>query len=61
MKFLDVYYKYRKGQNQTKSLLNNKLMLYVADFIDKCISNSRYGDLNLIEKLLTKNYRRFPK
>jgi hypothetical protein len=42
LKLVDIYYKNKKLQNQTKSLLNNKLMLFVADYIDKCINNTKF-------------------
>lgn len=42
LKLVDIYYKNKKLQNQTKSLLNNKLILFIADYIDKCINSSKF-------------------
>jgi len=60
-KMLDSYYGYRKNQSQTKELLSSKLMLFVADSIDRNVSNSHFNNLNLVKIILTKTYRRFPK
>ena len=60
-KFVNVYYSYRKTQAQIKSQLSNKLMLYVADSIDKLINSNLFGRLIVLKSLLQKVYRRFSK
>lgn len=60
---IEIYYKYkhRKTQTQIKSQLSNKLMLFIADSIDKCINGNFYGELYWVRMLLGKVYRRFSK
>ena len=58
-KLVDLYFK--RASLRTKSLLCNKLMLFVADSLDKAVSNSNYGNLPSIQILLGRTFRRFMK
>ncbi len=58
---IEIYYKHRKTQSQIKSQLSNKLMLFIADSIDKCINGNFYGELCWVKGLLGRVYRRFSK
>jgi hypothetical protein len=60
-KLVDLYFRYKKHINQIKSLLSNKLMLFIADSIDRVINSGNYLKLNVVKSILNKVHRRFPK
>lgn len=58
-KLVDIYFK--KATNKTKPLLANKLMLYIADSLDKAVNGASFSHLSKIKMLLNRTYRRYQK
>ena len=60
-KMVNFYFKYRKNHAQTHKALSDKMMLFVADSIDKTIIGKKYSELSIVRMLLKKIYRRYNK
>lgn len=58
---VELYFRYRKNHSQTHKALSDKMMLYVADSIDKIMAAKRFDDLGILRMLLKKIYRRYNK
>lgn len=60
-RMIDTYNSYRKGHVIAQKSLANRLMLYIADSIDKSLSSRKFELLSTVQATLKKTNRRFTK